>query len=412
MARSLIPERPDADALELERFLAGRDQVELEAASWFVREQDGLGEEDAHELQTWLATDPAHEAAYARLRKVWGVLGDLPLKPASFSAGPWWRPNEPVALGVPQSGASTAREGPRAVLDREAGGVGRLQPGRVPTRDSNRFFVRPSRRRLIESAFVGAGLFSMAAAGWLGWSLWQSQPVFTQTLATARGQQQKVGLPDGSTMWLDTASRVDVTLYRHRREVRLIEGQVQFAVKADAGRPFDVLTGPIRITVVGTRFSVRHTASGVDAGGVGVVVEEGKVRVSHRDRSESMHIEADGASSGEVLLTAGQAISAGPQGDLGPVETVAAAGADTAPWREGRLSFAGVPLTQVLAEFDRYGETGLVVRDPLVASLPMQGSFDVHRLDAFIRALPQVLPVRLRPLRDGRLEIVPAAASR
>ena len=76
-----------------------------------------------------------------------------------------------------------------------------------------------------------------------------------------------------------------------------------------------------------------------------------------------------------------------------------------APWRQGRISFTNATLAQALAEFERYGDTGLVLRDPTVAELRFGGSFDVQQVQSFTRALPQLLPVRL--VRQGtQTEIV------
>ncbi|MFS2055731.1 iron dicitrate transport regulator FecR, partial [Variovorax sp. CT11-76] len=75
-------------------------------------------------------------------------------------------------------------------------------------------------------------------------------------------------------------------------------------------------------------------------------------------------------------------------------------------WREGRANFENTPLAQALAEFERYGPTGLTVRDPAVAAMRINGSFDLRQFGAFAKALPQVLPVRLQP-REGTTEIAP-----
>jgi transmembrane sensor len=212
-----------------------------------------------------------------------------------------------------------------------------------------------------------------------------------------RGQQSDVVLPDGSRIRLDTATRLDVTLYRQRREVRLIEGQAVFQVERDAGRRFDVMAGPVTVTVVGTRFSVRKVPGATGLHGVRVAVEEGRVRVAGPP-----HGGADG--SGETVeLQAGQQVAVRAGGRLEPVQPLAPGG--MAPWREGRINFDNVPLGEALAEFERYGRTGLVVRDDKVAQMRLTGTFDPARLANFKLALPKVLPVRLRG-DAGSTEIV------
>ena len=234
----------------------------------------------------------------------------------------------------------------------------------------------------------GALAFAVVLAcggGYLAWDHWQRLPVFTQQFASARGQQLDITLPDGSRLRLDTATRAEVTLYRTRREVRLPEGQAVFQVRKDAARPFDVLAGPLRVTVIGTRFSVRHTPGMTDDGGVRVAVEEGRVRVARADANA-------------IELGAGQQVASDASGRLGSIAPVTAAG--IAPWREGRISFQDTPLSAAIAEFERYGPTGLVIADPEVGALRLTGTFDPMRTGNFKLALPRVLPVQLRAQGD------------
>lgn len=376
----------EVDARDFAEFIAGQDPLDAAAAGWVVRRQDGLTPEEEAELQAWLAADPTHARALAQVEGVWGRMDELPDEGI-------------VALkdGLLSHEADTAL--PPSVAVPDPGPVVPESPH--PLRPSLPAF--PGRRswliglgRFVPQITAAAVAFSVVSVGWYGWSTWQHQPTFQQSFATARGEQKKVNLPDGSTLWLDTTTQAEVALYRQRREVRLTDGQALFAVQSNPDQPFDVLTGGTRITVVGTRFSVRRTRSGLGAeGSVSVVVEEGRVRVASRSAAHKMD------SSSSVELSAGQSIIADAAGALGPVNRD---DAPAATWREGRVSFSGTPLAQALAEFERYGDTGLVIRDPSVAALKVNGSFDLRQIGAFARALPRVLPVRLST-RNGQTEI-------
>jgi len=318
--------------------------LDLAAASWQVRRQDGLSASEEAQFQAWLAADSEHRQAYARMDGVWSGLGEL----------------HPTAV------AQLARAMPE-----------------------------PKKRAFRLPLVTAALAISAVCSGWSGWNYYQQQPVFHQSFASARGEQLDVHLPDGSVMKLDTATRVEVTLYRQRREVRLPEGQVNFYVRADKARPFDVLTDSLRVTVVGTHFAVRNTRAGL--GGEAVTVEEGRVRVA------SLHDVA--GSTGAVELTAGESVQANRAGALGTVDTRLAHGALL--WREGRINFDNTPLAQAVAEFERYGDTRLVIKDAEVAAMRVNGSFDTRLAADFGSALPQVLPVRLRK-HGGVTEIVAA----
>lgn len=324
--------------------------AERQALDWFVRARGGLSAQEQGELAAWQARDPAHAQAYARWQADWQQLDALP------------------AQGVAQLRAHLAQD-----LARER--------ATAPS---------PARGWLAGAwaggAAMAASVAMVAAGGLLAWNHWQQQPLFEKHIATRTGEQVDVQLPDGSSLRLDTATAIDVALFRQRREVRLPEGQAVFRVQGDAARPFDVLAGPLRITVVGTRFSVRNTPGIPGEEGVRVAVEEGRVRVARA---------ADAPATGAVVeLTAGQQIASDAAGRLGTVAAVPASG--IAPWRESRVSFDNTPLAQALAEFGRYGPTRLTVRDPEVAALRLTGTFDPRRLDNFVRVLPRVLPVRMQ----------------
>lgn len=344
-----IPPMPDPD---------GDEALHAAAAEWQVRRQDGFGSDEEAAFQAWLAADARRPVAYARIDEVWRGLGELPAAAVAQLSPPSRR----LASGKPT---------------RRGWLPGWLQGGLQAWRD----LLRP-----MATAVLAVG---MLGAGWLGWQHWQAQPLFSEVYATARGQSMDVTLPDGSVLKLDTATRVEVTLYRDRRQVRLPQGQAMFTVKADAALPFDVLTDQLRVTVVGTRFSVRNTRAGMGQDSVGVQVESGRVLVSSLERGRP--------SGAPVLLSAGQYVQSTPAGQLTEVETGSTHGAML--WREGRVNFDNTPLAQAVAEFERYGATRLVIKDPAVAALRVNGSFDLRRADAFGKALPLVLPVRL--LRAG-----------
>lgn len=333
--------------------------VDRQALDWFARRQRAFTAEEEAAFDAWLRADPAHRAALERWHGDWAGLDALP------------------ADGIARLRRQLAAE--KAAAD----------------------LASPTRRHwlaglaaLAPRAALATVALSAAGGGLLAWRHWQEQPLFAGEFHTLRGQQKDVTLPDGSVLRLDTDTRIAVALFRERREVKLLGGQAVFQVRGDTARPFDVLAGAVRVTVVGTRFSVRYTPGIAGAGDTRVEVDEGRVRVAGLGGM---------AAAPATELGAGQRIAADAEGRLGAIDRVGAAG--IAPWRDGRITFDDTPLTQVLAEFGRYGSTGLLVRDPAVAALRVTGTFDPHRLENFRRVLPRVLPVALRD--DGAVtEIV------
>ncbi len=371
------------DSRDFTEFLANQNPLDAEAANWQVRRQDGLSAREEAEFQKWLAQDPSHQAVFDRLEGLWSQLDNIPSDSIAQ-----------LKAGLPNT------------QDKPAGVLAPPHPVRPTTRpaSSGRRTLMFYIGRFVPQIALATVAFAVVCGGWFGWGYWQQQqPIFSKTYTTARGQQRDVQLPDGSVLKLDTATHAKVALYRQRREVRLSEGQAMFTVKADASRPFDVLAGPLRITVVGTRFAVRNTQTGLSSDGISVVVEEGHVRVAPvKPVAASRNGQLVGPIN-TVELTANQSIQADAAGRLGSV-TVQSPGSALL-WREGRVNFERTPLSQALAEFERYGATRLVINDPTVAAMRINGSFDLRQLGAFTKALPQVLPVRLM-MRDGVTEIL------
>ncbi|TDS85174.1 FecR domain-containing protein [Comamonas sp. JUb58] len=353
-----------AEARALQAFFGEQDAVELQAAQWHTRQEQGLDAGEQAELVQWLQASAAHAEAFARMDTGVARLRALPA-----DAVAQWRASQAAS----QPAAAAASPKPAAAQPRPARPRPWLQA------------LLPGPRGL---AFCAVLLIALG----LGWHQWM-QPVYSAHYVVERGQRQSLQLPDGTTLVLDADTDAQVRLYRHRREVQLAHGQAMFSVAPDASKPFEVQAGPARVTVVGTRFAVRYRQDGIDAGQVRVEVQEGRVRVA-----------AVQTPSSALLLTAGQTTQVAADGLLAPVGSVPPDSVGL--WRKGLLRFDHTPLAQALQEMERYGPTGLVVRDPAVAALPIGGSYATAKPAEFAHMLTLVLPVRLVPSAGGRAEIV------
>lgn len=353
---ALASEAEDAQTRAFEAFAQEHDALDIEAATWAARRRNGLDAQGQAAFDAWLAAAPAHARA---LQDMEGTLGQV---------------RQLAAADVAQ-------------LRRGFEGRARPAPERRGWRERLGLGLGTQRTPWLAHAAVALLVVVVTGAGWMGVDHWRQQPTFTQAFATERGQQTVVTLPDdaaqGSTLQLDTSTRLQAQLFRDRREVQLQDGQALFSVHSDASRPFHVRAGNLQITVVGTKFSVRHTATGLDAGRTVVSVEEGHVRVAR----------ADAATEAPVELLAGQMVVGDDRGAIGAVAQIPPTA--IAPWRAGRVSFDNTPLAQALAEFERYRSTGLVINDPAVAELRVGGSYNVQQFARFVDSLALMLPVRL-----------------
>jgi len=313
------------------------------AAWWFARVHSGrMDDAGRAELARWRQADPAHEREFQAMAS----LGE-------------------AAAGLPR--------------DR----VRELFGGEIPVRPALR------RRRLAHAGLALAACTAAAAAGVGLWRLQAPQAVYGIRLATRRGERSRHALPDGSTLELNTGTAAEVALYEDRRVVALLQGEIMFAVSADAARPFIVEAGAGRVRVVGTRFSVRR-----DGQAVAVAVESGTVELSSgRWWRRSAQ-----------LLTAG--MGAGLAADGGQTAARPVDVAALTAWRDGRLVFKDAPLAEVVREVNRYLAQPLRVGDGRLNALRVTASFRLDTPEALLASLPHVLPVEVRRLPDGAAALV------
>ncbi len=321
-------------------------RARAEASAWFARlkrQQISLAELEA--FRTWRGV-PANRAAYEDVDRTWRRAGALKDDSAINRAL-----NEALQRGA-------ARRG------------------------------RHERRG---AWLAGAGAASVMCIAVVGsaWIYLQAHPSYS----TKVGEQRLIRLADGSSVRLDTDSRIEVAFASDARNVKLERGQAFFEVAHDAARPFLVTAGRVSVRAVGTRFDVRALGGGQAS----VTLVEGIVEVRRQ-----------GAAPQTWTLRPGQQLA-----------TTAAAAAVAAPrtvnleaatsWTSGRVVFQGVPLAAAVEEVNRYAAHRIVLRAPGAAATPVTGSFETGDTDAFVSAVSDLDGLRADRQPDGEIVLDAAA---
>jgi transmembrane sensor len=309
-----------------------QEAIEDQALDWLIRRNGADWTDDEQvELAAWLEESMAHKAAFWRADHLWQQADRI------------------RSLGI----------------------------------DAYADTCEPKQPRNWWLAAVAASL--VAAIGLAGISLgprFFGQPAAKMQQArfdTPVGGRRMVPLTDGSKVELNTRTVLRAAVNETKREVWLDSGEAFFEVAHREGEPFVVHAGRQTITVLGTKFSVRR-----DQDRVTVNVLEGRVRVE----------DDKGAMAHAVIITGGDtAISRG-------ASTLIAAKSDervesALAWRDGMLSFDHAPLTEVVAEFNRYNRTQLVVTDAATGRIPIGGSLQASSVDSFTRLLRDAYGLRI-----------------
>lgn len=197
------------------------------------------------------------------------------------------------------------------------------------------------------------------------------------------GERKVVALADGSRVELNTDSEVRVRLSKGERHIDLVRGQALFEVAHDAARPFIVDAGDTQVRAIGTRFDVYRRAADVQ-----VTLTQGRVEVRR-----------EATAAAPWTLKPGQQITVGRSD--GRNSLVQADVAAATSWTAGQLTFHDTPLSDAVAEVNRYSRKRVV----LAADAPRQrrvgGVFPTGDVDAFTIAASDMLGLDRRVLQDG-----------
>jgi transmembrane sensor len=349
------------------------NQIDAAASAWLIRrDSEAWSAADQARLDEWLNASTLNRVAFLRLELAWedaarlkalgaGVPGDRPPPPGRWNLTPFFDP--------PASGSS--HDDPQSELPASAS-------ARVASEESPLTLSTPIGRRRLTFAAVATLLLALGVGAYL--ALAPNGEVY----ATPIGGLASVPMVDGSQVTLNTDSQIRVALTDTERRVELGRGEAFFEVSKDPSRPFVVRAGDKRVIAVGTKFSVRREGDDIE-----IVVTEGKVRVE--DDAAGQTSRADG--SAEVFLTPGSIARADEAGVLVQRKTLPEA-EEQLSWRTGVLMFRDQSLGEVAAEFNRYNVRKIVIQDPTVAALKIEGNFRATNVEAFVRLLESGFPVR------------------
>lgn len=205
---------------------------------------------------------------------------------------------------------------------------------------------KPARRWV----WLTAGAVALAAAGAFafvsserGPSPWEGAAFETEHAPLT------VALADGSTMRLDSSSRVEVSGSAERGvHLSLKRGRIECKVTHRRAPSFVVMADGVEVRVVGTRFSVESVREG-DASRVEVRVDEGAVEVRSSGRpGEVQRVEA-GRTWSQVTRTDPVA-KAAPEPEAAPVAPSAEIAPPSAPAPEEPSAKPGAETARALLE--------------------------------------------------------------
>jgi transmembrane sensor len=237
---------------------------------------------------------------------------------------------------------------------------------------------------------------------------------FEQTFETAVGERITEQLPDGSSITLNTNTRVHVLYQDHDRIVDMERGEAHFTVAHNVERPFGVRASGHIVQAVGTAFNVRIQ----EAGEVEVTVTNGVVQILEDDINPAVESDAKVARSwwknstiGNGLVPGQVALLANTLPDTTLVPEVRRLNPEDLEnrlaWQYGVLSFESEPLKAVLDEFGRYTTIEFVLGNAELAELRIGGFYKAGDIDGLLKSLSEDLQIKAERIADDKILLLP-----
>jgi len=295
------------------------------AANWIVKlRSPQASDRDRLEFSRWLNTDKANQIAFDEMLGTW----------------------ETMALGAELPAASwDPKAQQHAPLNQFKQWLTQLLPG-----------PRNLRLWLASAATCTAAL--LVAFAFL---LDTTSPPQEEFYQTAAGESYQVQLDDGSTVVLNTRTKIEVVYSEQQRLIRLLNGEAYFEVASNKQRPFVVDVGRGTVTAVGTAFNIKRAGNRDE-----VTVTEGVVRVKQNKDAATPYPESKFVNAEQELTLSGQGLSQ------------AVPSQHQVHWLHRTLNFDGTSLAEALTELNRYLPNPVLFDPSNFRDLKISGTFSTE----------------------------------
>lgn len=188
--------------------------------------------------------------------------------------------------------------------------------------------------------------------GELAYKAQKGQTVFYNSLATPRGGHYKITLPDGSIVWLNSASslRFPTSFNGEKREVEM-SGEAYFEIAKNVKQPFIVkVNDGSKVEVLGTHFNVMAYSDEDEAK---TTLLQGAVKVNKGDAYN--------------LLKPGQQAAIEKDGRMTVLSNVNTS--EVTAWKEDQFSFNSTDIHSIMKQISRWYDVDVEYKGNVSASL-------------------------------------------
>lgn len=209
-------------------------------------------------------------------------------------------------------------------------------------------------------------------------------------LITAKGSKGRFTLPDGSVVWLNSATKLTYpNQFADDRRLVSLEGEAYFEVAKDAKKPFVVQAGEIDVEVLGTCFDLDSYSSGEF---VETALLNGSVKISGKALKDPVYLKPN-----ELFrYRKSDQIASVEEAKVGLY----------ADWIKDRLVFDNDCLFDILISME--GRYNMDIECPKQFAASTRLSFTIRQesIEEVMEAMSQIVPVKYE-IKGNKLYITP-----
>lgn len=228
--------------------------------------------------------------------------------------------------------------------------------------------------RFFRAVAVAAGL---VAAVLLGWHIADLRKPETFEMVAERGQKSSLTLPDGSKVWLNSASKLTYTSdYNSKDRNIILDGEAFFDVARNENLPFIVHANGMAVQALGTKFNVKAYSDETE---VTAILVEGSVKAS---------------AAGVDLLLLPYFVASYDRSTDEMVSTYVSDREHAVPWIKNEILFSNDSLKDIASVLERMYNVTVVFENEKIADYTYTGLIRNNSLQNILELISGTSPVK------------------
>ncbi|MEH6709982.1 MAG: FecR domain-containing protein [Paraglaciecola polaris] len=362
-----------------------------EASHWAMLLDDGdLNEKQKKEFTHWLLKGPVHLDEFLQACAIFDVLSDID-------------PNKDISI-----------DSLLANISKSDGNILTIHSNKInsekTTKNERRGKNITARISLAMAATIVISIFTFSQ---LNSPLFINEDTPNLQLkndyTTALGEQRSVTLADGSIVYLNTLTNIEIDYTEQFRNIYLYQGEAIFKVAHDPNKPFRVWVNGTMFQALGTEFNVRNNQGTIELTVITGEVALTNNAVKNQDlaiKDDSIRLQKntniDFTSDKTLIVSIGQQATVQSNGI---VKTEVKADLDKkTSWKVREMMFKNDRLDEVIYEFNRYNTLQITIDSPSLSRMSITGVFETNDPLSLLKFLESSGKAKIQ--RDGPNKII------